>query len=86
MGFKNLIPTALCGDTTRINDVQRCTTVQRDVVPYKDFSDPKVVDFTYVGGMVTGPMFSPVEEFSRITLHVESGLLVKIISPPPFLV
>lgn len=77
MGFKDLSSIALCGDTTRINDVQRCTSVHRDVLPITDFSDPKVVDFPYIGGMVTAPMFSPDEDFSRITLHAESGLLVE---------
>ncbi|GFU63273.1 hypothetical protein TNCV_3333231 [Trichonephila clavipes] len=75
ISFKDLIPITLCVDSTRIKDVQWCTSAKRYAVPRKDFFVIKSVDFCYAEEMEASSTFYSEEDSTRITLSGESRVI-----------
>ncbi|GFU04324.1 hypothetical protein TNCV_864231 [Trichonephila clavipes] len=64
-------------DSTRIENVQRCTTAQHNAATYKDSFVTKSVDFCHVRGIKTSSTFSPDVDSSRITLSDTCQLITE---------
>lgn len=68
IGFKDLIPRAMCIKSTHIKDIQCCTTAQYYASPDKDFFTTKHVGFIYVSAMIESFTLSSDEDSTKITV------------------
>ena len=73
IGFKDVIPKAMCIDNTRIEDMQWYMTAQHYATLDKDFSATKSADFFYVGGMIASSSLS-IDEDSTGVANLDSSL------------
>ncbi|GFW95335.1 hypothetical protein TNCV_2970571 [Trichonephila clavipes] len=69
IGFKDLSPILPCFNSTRIGNVQWCTTAQHNAAPDRDSFATKSVYFCYVGGMKVRSSLSPDVPLSGETRH-----------------
>jgi hypothetical protein len=85
MRFQDLVSIPLSIHGASLKHVEWRTSVHHDASPDQETTAPITVSFSDIGGLVTGPTFSPDKNTSRIGLETESRLVCEENIGPLFL-